>query len=49
MLFDDWKPDLNAKNIPNKGDEFKLEKFLTDDVETSRWASEGLPSDELSI
>merc|ERR1740139_943352 len=49
MLFEDWKPDLVDKKIPCKGEDFKLEKFLTDDVETSRWASEGLPSDELSI
>jgi len=49
MLFDDWKPDLADKKIPCKGEDFKLEKFLTDDVETARWASEGLPSDELSI
>lgn len=48
MLFDDWKEDLLEKKIPCN-EEFKLEKFLTDDVETSRWASEGLPSDELSI
>jgi hypothetical protein len=38
MLFEDWKPDLIAKNIPNKED-FKLETFLSDDVEVSNWAS----------
>jgi dynein heavy chain len=27
----------------------KFETFLTDDVTISRWASEGLPSDELSV
>lgn len=28
---------------------FKLDTFLTNDVEISRWTSEGLPPDELSI
>jgi dynein heavy chain len=48
MVYGKWKEDLREKNIPNK-EEFRLEKFLTNDVEISRWASEGLPSDELSI
>jgi len=48
MIFGDWKQDLVAKEIPNN-DDFKLESFLTDDVIVSKWASEGLPSDELSI
>ena len=48
MIYEHWKKDLNEKQIPNKED-FRLEKFLTNDVEMSRWASEGLPTDELSI
>jgi dynein heavy chain len=48
MIFEDWKPDLISRKIPNK-ESFKLETFLTDDVEVSRWTAEGLPSDELSI
>jgi dynein heavy chain len=48
MVYAHWKKDLIEKNIPNKVD-FRLEKFLTNDVEMSRWASEGLPTDELSI
>lgn len=48
MVYGKWKEDLIAKNIPNKED-FRLEKFLTNDVEISRWSAEGLPSDELSI
>jgi dynein heavy chain len=48
MIFGDWKKDLINKEIPNS-DNFKLETFLTDEVIVSRWASEGLPSDELSI
>lgn len=48
MIFGDWKKDLINKEIPNS-DHFKLETFLTDEVIVSRWASEGLPSDELSV
>jgi len=48
MIFGDWKKDLTTKDIPNSA-LFKLEKFLTDDVIVSKWASEGLPSDELSV
>lgn len=48
MIFEDWKLDLVEKKIPNS-DDFKLENFLTDDVEISKWASEGLPTDELSV
>jgi dynein heavy chain, axonemal len=48
MIFEHWKKDLQAKEIPNS-EIFKLETFLTNEVEVSRWASEGLPSDELSI
>jgi len=48
MLFDHWKKDLIEKEFPNS-DDFTLQGFLSNDVEVSRWASEGLPSDELSI
>jgi len=48
MLFEVWKADLALKEIPCN-ESFKLEQFLTDEVVVSRWASEGLPSDELSI
>lgn len=48
MIFGQWKKDLQEKEIPNN-DDFKLETFLTDEVEVSRWSAEGLPSDELSI
>lgn len=48
MIFDHWKNDLIQRNLPNS-DDFKLEKFLTDEVQVAKWASEGLPSDELSI
>lgn len=48
MVYEHWKNDLIQKNIPSK-ENFRLEKFLTNDVEMSKWASEGLPGDELSI
>jgi len=48
MIFDTWKADLLVKELPNKED-FKLDTFLTHEVEVSRWASEGLPGDELSV
>lgn len=48
MLFEHWKVDLTEKDLPNKPS-FKLEQFLTDDVEISRWASQGLPTDDLSV
>ncbi len=48
MVYGRWKQDLLDKGIPNK-ENFRLEKFLTNDVEISKWSAEGLPSDELSI
>ena len=48
MIFEDWKVDLKNKEIPCN-ETLKLETFLADDVTVSRWASEGLPSDELSV
>ncbi len=48
MSYEEWLGDLNHKQIPLSSP-FRLEELLTNDVETSKWASEGLPSDELSI
>lgn len=48
MMENTWKKDLLEKELPNKED-FRLDIFLTDEVTVSRWASEGLPSDELSV
>lgn len=48
MIFETWKPDILAKELPN-GEDFNLATFLTSDVQVSQWASEGLPGDELSI
>eukprot|EP00118_Oscarella_pearsei_P005341 m.24505 g.24505 ORF g.24505 m.24505 type:complete len:2538 (+) comp28630_c0_seq1:2-7615(+) len=44
----EWEKDLEAKGIP-RSEPFKVEKLLTNDVEISRWNSEGLPPDELSV
>lgn len=48
MIFGTWKNDLVEKELPNKED-FRLDIFLTNEVVVSRWASEGLPTDELSV
>lgn len=48
MIFDTWKPDIMEKELPC-GTDFKLATFLTSEVEISQWASEGLPTDELSV
>ena len=48
MVYQTWEVDIKDKNIPiSEG--FNIRKLLTNDVECSRWASEGLPQDELSI
>jgi len=48
MIFETWKQDLIEKELPNKED-FRLDTFLTDEVEVALWASQGLPTDELSV
>ena len=48
MLVGTWEPDVRAKKIPCIAP-YRLETLLTSEVETARWASEGLPADELSI
>lgn len=48
MIFETWKPDIVEKELPSKED-FKLDTFLTSEVEISQWASESLPTDELSV
>jgi len=47
-MKDTWKVDLVEKELPNKED-FQLDTFLTNEVEVAKWASDGLPSDELSV
>ncbi|CAH1233746.1 DNAH10 [Branchiostoma lanceolatum] len=48
LLFKEWETDVVNKNIP-LSQPFKLDALLTNDVEVSKWTSEGLPPDELSI
>lgn len=48
MIMDDWKTDIVERKIP-MSQPFKLESILTNDVEISKWTSESLPPDELSI
>jgi dynein heavy chain len=47
-MMEDWQSDVIEKRIP-LSDPYRLEDLLTDEVEISKWASEGLPPDELSI
>ncbi|ESN91800.1 hypothetical protein HELRODRAFT_96436 [Helobdella robusta] len=48
MINDTWLVDIKSRDIP-VSDPFKLEALLTDEVEISKWTSESLPPDELSI
>ena len=48
MIMDDWKTNVVERKIP-MSQPFKLESILTNDVEISKWTSESLPPDELSI
>ena len=48
MQFEDWQTDVTEREIP-LSKPFKLETLLTNDVEISKWTSESLPPDELSI
>ncbi|KAK3269901.1 Dynein heavy chain cytoplasmic, partial [Cymbomonas tetramitiformis] len=48
MTYEMWVNDVQEKELPVT-QPFKLETLLTNEVEMGRWASEGLPSDELSI
>ncbi|KAJ3336288.1 Dynein heavy chain 10, axonemal, partial [Gonapodya sp. JEL0774] len=47
MIYQKWLVDLKSK--VEISENFKVEKIVATDVEMSRWASDGLPSDELSI
>ncbi|CAG5923192.1 unnamed protein product [Menidia menidia] len=48
MVYQLWIKDVHERGIP-LSQPFKVENLLTDEVEISRWCSEGLPSDELSV
>lgn len=48
LIQGDWERDLVSRGIPMT-QPFRLEKLMTTEIEVSTWASQGLPSDELSI
>ncbi|CAH2295752.1 dynein heavy chain 10, axonemal [Pelobates cultripes] len=48
MVYTEWQQDVQVREIP-LSQPFRVESLLTDEVEISRWGSEGLPPDELSI
>jgi dynein heavy chain len=48
LMSKKWETDIRERGIP-LSQPFKLQALLTNDVEVSRWNSEGLPPDELSI
>lgn len=48
MVYEDWQSDVIERNIPLT-QPFRLENSLTNDVEISKWTSENLPPDELSV
>ncbi|XP_038229191.1 dynein axonemal heavy chain 10 [Dermochelys coriacea] len=48
MIYHEWQEDIRSREIP-LSQPFRLENLLTDDVEISRWGSQGLPPDELSV
>uniref|UniRef100_A0A8C6RAH3 Dynein, axonemal, heavy chain 10 n=1 Tax=Nannospalax galili TaxID=1026970 RepID=A0A8C6RAH3_NANGA len=48
MINQVWQNDILDRDIP-LSQPFRLENLLTDDVEISRWGSQGLPPDELSV
>ncbi|XP_056602848.1 dynein axonemal heavy chain 10 isoform X1 [Triplophysa dalaica] len=48
MVYEVWQKDVLERGIP-LSQPFRIENLLTDEVEISRWGSEGLPPDELSV
>ncbi|GFR93516.1 dynein heavy chain 10, axonemal, partial [Elysia marginata] len=48
LLQEVWVKDLLQREIP-LSQPYRIEELLTTDVEISKWSSEGLPPDELSI
>jgi dynein heavy chain len=48
MIFETWKPDIIEKELPCL-ENLRFDTFLSNEVEISRWASELLPTDELSV
>ncbi|NXF29028.1 DYH10 protein, partial [Nyctibius bracteatus] len=48
MTYQMWQEDILSREIP-LSQPFRLESLLTNEVEVSRWVSQGLPPDELSV
>lgn len=48
IVFDDWLVDVRERQVPY-GEPFRIHTSLSSDLETTTWASEGLPPDELSV
>lgn len=48
LLNDEWHANIVKQKIP-LSENWKLTELLTSDVEIAKWASEGLPQDELSV
>lgn len=48
MVFDDWLQDIVSLGIPISLP-FKIEGYLSNEVEIATWGNEGLPPDELSL
>ncbi len=48
LTYDKWIGDVRKRKLPLT-EPFRLETLLTSEVEIIQWASESLPSDELSI
>ena len=48
LVYNTWHNDLLSRQVPLT-QPFRLEGHLASEVERAKWASEGLPSDELSI
>lgn len=48
LIYNRWMVDLRSKGVPISSD-FKVEKLLAEEVEISKWTSDGLPADELSV
>lgn len=48
MIYEHWREDVIKRGIPYS-EKFRIEDLLTSDVEIAQWASEELPSDELSV
>lgn len=48
VMVGDWLEDIITRDIPVTTP-FRIDQYISNDVEISAWSSEGLPSDELSV